>query len=183
MNKTVRFLSIAAVAAFASLGAHADEADASQFATQFETQRTRAEVRAEAVVEAKTHSMEPAGSRVATYQSTADRAAVRVPRPQKPFARARSPTAKSATPCDASRCGRFRRHRPAHPLRRREGVIGAPASHCIAHERAPIAGLFSWGNLLMNPSWVCQDGPMRPDERSSRVSSTSMRCRCRVVMA
>ena len=73
-NKTVRFLSIAAVAAFASLGAHADEADASQFATQFETQRTRAEVRAEAVVEAKTHSMEPAGSRVATYQSTAVRA-------------------------------------------------------------------------------------------------------------
>ena len=77
MNKTVRFLSIAAVAALASLGAHADEADASQFATQFETQRTRAEVRAEAVVEAKTHSMEPAGSRVVTYQSTADRAAVR----------------------------------------------------------------------------------------------------------
>ena len=74
MNKTVRFLSIAAVAAFASLGAHADEADASQFATQFETQRTRAEGRAEAVVEAKTHSMEPAGSRVATYQSTAVRA-------------------------------------------------------------------------------------------------------------
>ena len=76
-NKTVRFLSVAAVAAFASLGAHADEADASQFATQFETQRTRAEVRAEAVVEAKTHSMEPAGSRVATYQSPANRAAVR----------------------------------------------------------------------------------------------------------
>ena len=41
------------------------------------TNRTRAEVQAEAVVEAKTHSMEPAGSRVVTYKSTADRAAVR----------------------------------------------------------------------------------------------------------
>ena len=44
MNKTARFLSIAAVAAFASFGAQADEADASQFATKFETNRTRAEV-------------------------------------------------------------------------------------------------------------------------------------------
>ncbi|KQS42290.1 hypothetical protein ASG27_00295 [Acidovorax sp. Leaf191] len=32
MNKTARFLSIAAVSAFAAFGAHADEADASQFA-------------------------------------------------------------------------------------------------------------------------------------------------------
>lgn len=31
MNKTARFLSIAAVAAFASFGAHADEADGSQW--------------------------------------------------------------------------------------------------------------------------------------------------------
>ena len=77
MNKTARILSLAAVAAFASVGAHADEADASQFATQFETSRTRAEVQAEAVIEAHTHSIEPAGSRVTTYQSTADRAAVR----------------------------------------------------------------------------------------------------------
>ncbi|WP_228896870.1 DUF4148 domain-containing protein [Acidovorax sp. Leaf73] len=77
MNKTARFLSIAAVAAFASFGAHADEADGSQFALKFDTNRTRAEVQAEAVVEAKTHSMEPAGSRVVTYKSTADRAAVR----------------------------------------------------------------------------------------------------------
>jgi len=77
MNKTARFLSIAAVAAFASLGAHADEADSSQFALQFDTNRTRAEVSAEAVAEARTHNMEPAGSRVMTYQSTADRAAVR----------------------------------------------------------------------------------------------------------
>ncbi|MFN4120105.1 DUF4148 domain-containing protein [Acidovorax sp.] len=77
MNKTARFLSVAAVAAFTALGAHADEADSSQFALQFETNRTRAEVAAEAVVEARSHSTEPAGSRVATYQSTADRAAVR----------------------------------------------------------------------------------------------------------
>jgi hypothetical protein len=77
MNNTARFLSIAAVAAFASFGAQADEADASQFATKFETNRTRAEVAAEAATVAQTRSIEPAGSRVVTYQSTADRAAVR----------------------------------------------------------------------------------------------------------
>ncbi|CAN7285030.1 DUF4148 domain-containing protein [Acidovorax sp. LjRoot118] len=77
MNNTARFLSIAAVAAFASFGAYADEADSSQFALKFETNRTRAEVAAEAAVEARKHSMEPAGSRVVTYQSKADRAAVR----------------------------------------------------------------------------------------------------------
>ena len=32
MNKTARFLSVAAVAAFAAFGAHSDEADGSQFA-------------------------------------------------------------------------------------------------------------------------------------------------------
>ena len=62
---------------FRRFGAHADEADGSQFALKFDTNRTRAEVQAEAVVEAKTHNMEPAGSRVVTYKSTADRAAVR----------------------------------------------------------------------------------------------------------
>ena len=77
MNKSARFLSIAAVAAFASFGAMADEADASQFATQFDTSRTRAEVAAEAATVAQTRSIEPAGSRVVTYTSTADRAAVR----------------------------------------------------------------------------------------------------------
>jgi len=76
MNTTARFLSIAAVAAFASFGAQADEADASQFATQFETSRTRVEVMADAATVAKTRSTEPAGSRVVSYQSTADRAAV-----------------------------------------------------------------------------------------------------------
>jgi hypothetical protein len=77
MNKTARFLSIAAVAAFASFGASADEADSSQFALKFDTNRTRAEVQAEAATVAKTRSLEPAGSRVVTYSSTADRAAVR----------------------------------------------------------------------------------------------------------
>jgi hypothetical protein len=77
MNNTARFLSIAAVAAFASFGAQADEADASQFATKFDTNRTRAEVAAEAATVAQTRSIEPAGSRVVTYKSTADRAAVR----------------------------------------------------------------------------------------------------------
>ena len=77
MNKTARFLSLAAVAAFVSFGAQADEADASQFATKFETSRTRVEVMADAATVAKTRSTEPAGSRVVTYKSTADRAAVR----------------------------------------------------------------------------------------------------------
>ena len=77
MNKTARFLSLAALAAFASFGAQADEADSSQFATQFQTSRTRAEVQAEAATVPATRSLEPAGSRVVTYKSTADRAAVR----------------------------------------------------------------------------------------------------------
>ena len=73
-STTSRLLAIT-LAAFASFGAQADEADASQFATQFQTQRTRAEVQAEAATVAQTRSIEPAGSRVAHYQSTADRAA------------------------------------------------------------------------------------------------------------
>ena len=77
MNKTARFLSIAAVSAFAAFGAHADEADASQYVAKFDTNRTRAEVAAEASTVAQTRSIEPAGSRVVTYKSTADRAAVR----------------------------------------------------------------------------------------------------------
>ena len=77
MNNTARFLSIAALAAFASFGAQADEADGSQFALKFDTNRTRAEVAAEAANVAQTRSQEPAGSRVVTYKSTADRAAVR----------------------------------------------------------------------------------------------------------
>ena len=77
MTKTARFRSAAAVAAVASFGAPADEAASSQFALKFETSRTRAEVAAEAATVAQTRSQEPAGSRVVTYTSTADRAAVR----------------------------------------------------------------------------------------------------------
>ncbi len=77
MNTTARYLSIAAVAAFASFGAHADEADSSQFALKFDTNRTRAEVAAEAATVAQTRSIEPAGSRVVTYKSTVDRDVVR----------------------------------------------------------------------------------------------------------
>ena len=77
MNKTTRILSIATLSMFAAFGAHADEADASQYATKFETNRTRAEVQAEAATVAQTRSIEPSGSRVFSYKSTADRAAVR----------------------------------------------------------------------------------------------------------
>jgi len=76
MNKSARFLSLAALAAFVSFGAQAGDLDPSQFALKFDTNRTRAEVQAEAATVAQTRSTEPAGSRVVTYQSTADRAAV-----------------------------------------------------------------------------------------------------------
>jgi hypothetical protein len=71
-----RILAVAALAAVASFGAYA-EADASQFVVQFQGTRTRAEVNAEAVTKVAQHSQEPAGSRVATVQSSADRATVR----------------------------------------------------------------------------------------------------------
>ena len=77
MNKTARFLSVAAVAAFSALGAQAADLDPGQLALKFDTTRTRAEVQAEAGKVAATRNLEPAGSRVVTYQSTADRAAVR----------------------------------------------------------------------------------------------------------
>jgi hypothetical protein len=72
-----KFLAVSALALLASVGAHADEADGSQFALKFDGARTRAEVQAEAAQVAKTRSTEPNGSRVLTVQSTADRAAVR----------------------------------------------------------------------------------------------------------
>ncbi len=74
---TSRILAVAALAAVASFGAQADEADASQYVVKFEGNRTRAEVKAEAVTVAANHSQEPAGSRVLTVQSTANRATVR----------------------------------------------------------------------------------------------------------
>ena len=78
MNNTARFLSIAAVAAFASFGAQADEADASQFATKFETNRTRAEVAGRSRQRCPDPAPSSRQARVSlTYTSTADRAAVR----------------------------------------------------------------------------------------------------------
>jgi hypothetical protein len=64
MNTKALF-AIAALAAAASTGVRADEADASQYVIAFEGSRTRAEVQAEAAQVAKTRSTEPAGSRVA----------------------------------------------------------------------------------------------------------------------
>lgn len=73
-----RFAAIAALATLASFGAHADEADGSQFAHSFEGSRLRAEVQAEAARVAATRSFEPAGSRVlAPVASVRDRASVR----------------------------------------------------------------------------------------------------------
>lgn len=74
---TSRILAVAALAAVASFGAQADEADASQYGVQFEGSRTRAEVKAEATTVAKNRSQEPAGSRVLAVTSNAVRADVR----------------------------------------------------------------------------------------------------------
>lgn len=72
MNTKALF-AIAALAAVASTGVRADEADASQYAIAFEGSRARAEVQAEAAQVAKNRSTEPAGSRVApALQSTVD---------------------------------------------------------------------------------------------------------------
>jgi hypothetical protein len=77
MNRKT-LLAIAAVAAAFSAGAHADEADGSQYGVQFQGQRTRAEVQAEAAQVARNRSTEPAGSRVAApIKSTVDVQALR----------------------------------------------------------------------------------------------------------
>lgn len=74
-----RILAVAALAAAASFGAQADEADASQYAVQFQGSRTRAEVQAEAVKSVGDRSAELAnyGTQTLTAQSTTDRATVR----------------------------------------------------------------------------------------------------------
>ena len=75
---TKAILAIAALAAIASTGVRADEADGSQFAIQFQGSRTRAEVMAEAATVAANRSSEPAGSRVAApLKSSLDARAVR----------------------------------------------------------------------------------------------------------
>ena len=79
MNKSSLLIALAAFAAIASTGVRAETPDpASQFALQSEGSRTRAEVMAEAGAKVKTHSQEPAGSRVAaTVQSAVPAAIVR----------------------------------------------------------------------------------------------------------
>lgn len=79
MNKSYALIAIATFAAIASTGVRAETPDlASQFALQSEGNRTRAEVMAEASVKVKTHSQEPAGSRVAaTVRSAVSTAIVR----------------------------------------------------------------------------------------------------------
>lgn len=73
-----KIAAVAALSLFAAMGAHADEADSSQFAVKFEGNRTRAEVQAEAAQVAKTRSTEPNGSRVlARVNSSTEREAVR----------------------------------------------------------------------------------------------------------
>lgn len=75
---TSKLLAVATLAAVASFGAYADEADGSQFAVKVESTRSRAEVQAEATSKVITHSQEPAGSRVlARVQSGTERAVVR----------------------------------------------------------------------------------------------------------
>jgi predicted outer membrane protein len=75
---TKALLAIAALAAAASTGVRADEADASQYVTSFEGSRSRAEVQAEAAQVARNRSNEPAGSRIAApIQSTVDTQSLR----------------------------------------------------------------------------------------------------------
>ncbi|OGB25955.1 MAG: hypothetical protein A3E23_10830 [Burkholderiales bacterium RIFCSPHIGHO2_12_FULL_65_48] len=75
MNTTARTLSIAAVAAFASLGAQANDLYGTDFEASFQSTRTRAEVRAEAaqaVTQFKNFVVESKAA-----PSTLDRASVR----------------------------------------------------------------------------------------------------------
>ena len=74
-----RILAVAALAAAASFGAQADEADASQYAVQFQGSRTRAEVQAEAVKSVGDRGIElaAAGTQTLATPSTTNRAAVR----------------------------------------------------------------------------------------------------------
>jgi hypothetical protein len=67
---TKAILAIVALAAAASTGVRADEADASQYVVKFEGTRTRAEVKAEAATVSSTRSLEPAGSRVAAQPTS-----------------------------------------------------------------------------------------------------------------
>ncbi len=78
---TARILSIAAVAAFASMGAQAFEANGelygSEIESRFQSTRTRAEVRAEGQKALPEFAKGPIADRAALVQSTRERPAVR----------------------------------------------------------------------------------------------------------
>ncbi len=59
-----KLLAVTALATLATMGAHADEAEGSQFVLKVVSTRSRAEVHAEAVIAARTVNPEPRGSRV-----------------------------------------------------------------------------------------------------------------------
>ena len=75
MTSIARTLSLAAVAAFASLGAQASELYGADFEAGFQSTRSRAEVRAEAV-QAVTQFKNFVGVESNTAPSTLDRASV-----------------------------------------------------------------------------------------------------------
>ena len=79
--KTARFLSIAAVAAFASLGAQAAELNGDLYGTDFESQvqsiRNRADVRTEGVKALPNFAKGPTADHAAKAASTQDRPTVR----------------------------------------------------------------------------------------------------------
>ncbi|HCE28563.1 MAG TPA: DUF4148 domain-containing protein [Comamonadaceae bacterium] len=81
MMNTARILSIAAVAAFASMGAQAFEANGelygSEIESRFQSTRTRAEVRAEGQKALPEFAKGPIADRAALVQSTRERPAVR----------------------------------------------------------------------------------------------------------
>ncbi|MDP1743033.1 MAG: DUF4148 domain-containing protein [Polaromonas sp.] len=56
MMKTTKLFAVAALSAFAAFGAHADEADGSQFAINFNSTRSVAEVKAEALTPVKVNN-------------------------------------------------------------------------------------------------------------------------------
>jgi hypothetical protein len=76
--KTSALIAIASLSVLASVGARADEADASQYVLKFDSSRARAEVMAEARAEARADKSVPASSKVAPrVNSSIERTAVR----------------------------------------------------------------------------------------------------------
>lgn len=73
-----RILSVAAVAAFASFGAQANDLYGTDFEARVQSTRTRAEVRAEGLKALPDFSKGPIADRAALAQSTLERPAVRL---------------------------------------------------------------------------------------------------------